>query len=597
MRIGIVGTGRIADRFLEECKAVPEARVTAVYHPNRESAVFFAERHCLNEAEIRLSDDKEAFYEAVDAVYIAAPHQYHYAYARESLLAGKHVLCEKPICLRREEAKILYDLAQENSLVLMEALKTAGCPGFLGMLKLLDGGAIGRPYDVEACFTKIGSASGRELWGEYGGSFVELGSYPLLPIVRILGTQWKDIHMWSLRNTAGTDSYTKMMFSGTDRSATLKTGLGVKSEGELIVAGEKGYLRLPSPWWLTKKVEVHHEDPGRVEVYDFPFEGSGLRYEITVFLERIAGKEVESGSFVTPKESIWMAERMEAFLQERKGEPMEETAVRSAIQSLPKPRIWAHRGCSMVCPENTLPAFLQAARIEGITGIELDIQLTKDGELVVIHDETVDRTTNGSGFVRDHTLQEIKQLCITPSGREEIYHDPVHGETLTIPTLTEVLDLLLPFCRKNHLMINIELKNSVVPYEGMEEKVVQRLSSYGLSDHVIYSSFCHVSLARIKELEPMAKTGALAGDVLICLEGAKKYGADALHPSHTGMAINQETIDTIRESGMPVRMWNHEEPLFGQSRRLKEGNLEKYVLLGATDLITNVPEWYLRRRI
>ncbi len=592
LHIGVVGTGRIAQRFIAECKMVSDVEVSAIYNPRLASVKYFAETNQIDETQVLLTDDKEKFADRVDAVYIAAPHEYHYEYAKEFLSAGKHVLCEKPMVTQGEQAMELFELAKKQNVILMEAVKTASSPGFIKLLQLLERGVIGQPYDVEACFTKIGSAAGREIWGVYGGSFVELGNYPLLPVVKIFGTNSRESYIWSLDNAVGTDSYTKMVISYGQATATLKTGLGVKSEGELIIAGESGYIKVPSPWWLTKKIEVHHENPNQVEVYEAPFEGAGLRYEIVVFAERIRSfgqdaDEVAAGNYVTPQESIWMAYQMEHFLSTREPKVQEDLLIQ--VSNGTRPNIWAHRGCSMAYPENTLLSFQKAAEIKGITGIELDVQLTKDGEMVVIHDEKVDRTTTGTGHVKDYTLKELKELRITPSGGTEPYMEALH-----IPTLWEVFELLEPFCKQNHLMINIELKNSQIRYEGMEQKVIDLVAEFELEDNIVYSSFLHESVGLVKQLNPQAKTGTLAGDLLDCLEGARTYGADALHPSNIGMAINPDTVAMLRDCEIPVRMWNSEEPLFGQSRILKECDLNKYVLLGATDIITNVPEKYLQ---
>ena len=124
--------------------------------------------------------------------------------------------------------------------------------------------------------------------------------------------------------------------------------------------------------------------------------------------------------------------------------------------------IWAHRGCSQNYPENTLLAFQKAAEIPGLTGIELDIQLTKDNHMVVCHDERVDRTTDGIGQVGGYTLAELKKLRI--SG--------INGTWEKIPTIQEVVDLLEDRMKAG-LMLNIELKNSIIPYEGMEERICQ----------------------------------------------------------------------------------------------------------------------------
>lgn len=118
-------------------------------------------------------------------------------------------------------------------------------------------------------------------------------------------------------------------------------------------------------------------------------------------------------------------------------------------------KIWAHKGCSQNYPENTFLAFSKAVGIEGLTGIELDIQLTRDGEMVVFHDEKVDRTTDGIGELRTYTLAEVRTLKI----------DVGNGNFEKLPTIEEVLDLLEEKLRQG-LRLNIELKN----YEGMEEK-------------------------------------------------------------------------------------------------------------------------------
>ena len=124
-------------------------------------------------------------------------------------------------------------------------------------------------------------------------------------------------------------------------------------------------------------------------------------------------------------------------------------------------KIWAHRGCSQRYPENTLLAFGKAMEIQGLAGIELDIQMTKDGELVVIHDERVDRTTEGVGLVRDFTLKELQKLHIYAG----------EHETQRIPAMDEVFDLLHARLASG-MKLNIELKNSVCPYDGMEEMVL-----------------------------------------------------------------------------------------------------------------------------
>ncbi len=257
-----------------------------------------------------------------------------------------------------------------------------------------------------------------------------------------------------------------------------------------------------------------------------------------------------------------------------------------SLKSVQKPRFWGHRGCCMKYPENTIPAFQAAAAIPGVVGIELDVQLTKDGEIVVIHDETLERTTDGHGNVRDYTLEELKKLHITGSRCTE----PVEPH-LTIPTLREVFESILPALRKGFL-INIEMKNSVIRYEGMEEKVMALVKEYDLHDNIIYSSFLPESMGYLKKLDPTVQTGILGEEIHWCSARAIEQGADAVHPSVRGLDPNENALTDLPE-GMPVRCWNSEEPFYGDGRVLREFHMEKYALLGATDLIVNDPGMYV----
>ncbi|RHD09854.1 glycerophosphodiester phosphodiesterase family protein [Lachnospira eligens] len=579
VNVGIIGTGRIASRFLEESRYVSGINVSAIYNPHLESVLWFAKNNNIDiDGPMILTDDSEAFFDAVDAVYIAAPHEMHTEYIRIALDKGKHVLCEKPMGLNKSDIQQMLSVADNKKLVCMEAIKTAYCAGFERILDIVKSGAIGKVRDVEAAFSKIGAAAGREMWGRSGGSFTELASYCLLPVMKLLGTDVKDIHTYSVESPLGTDSYTKMMITYEDGVATIKTGLGVKTEGELIVAGDDGYIRVPSPWWLTKRIEVHHENPNQVEVYEEEFAGGGLRYEIEAFVKCINNPGIVKK--ITDEESIWLSGMMEQFLANR-GE-VKQTVDTEALKRV---GIWAHRGCSKMNPENTLLAFKKAAELEGITGIEFDVQLTKDNEIVVIHDERVDRTTDGTGYVQEYTLNELKQLSI--SGDDEIHR---------IPTLRETFELLAPYCKGKDLRLNIELKNSEIRYEGMEHKVIDMVSEFNLEDYVVYSSFNHDSIGLVRQLKDDADVAYLAGDYHRCMDGISKYGGMTIHPAQLGMPVNKSDVEAIKDAGLRVRMWNGSEPLYGQLRTLPDMDLREYYRLGATDIFTNVPERYCENR-
>ncbi len=307
IRLGIIGTGRIAHRFVPEARLIPGLEIVMVYNPKEESARKFASELEISEYTTHI----EALMAQTDAVYIATPHQTHYAYAKGALEQGKHVLCEKPMVFSKAQAQELFALAKEKGCVLMEGIKTAYCPGFQELLKVVRSGAIGKVYDVEACFTRLTAPDVREMTdAEYGGSFLEFGTYTMLPVMKLLGTKEEGVRFRSVCNDKGLDMYTKAEFDFGERTGLSKTGLAVKSEGELVIAGTEGYLLARAPWWLTKHFEVRHEEPNQREVYDFPFEGQGLRYEIQAFVERIHGNAVEG---VKPEESIWLAEMMENF--------------------------------------------------------------------------------------------------------------------------------------------------------------------------------------------------------------------------------------------------------------------------------------------
>jgi len=240
-------------------------------------------------------------------------------------------------------------------------------------------------------------------------------------------------------------------------------------------------------------------------------------------------------------------------------------------------KIWAHRGCSQRYPENTLLAFEKAAAIQNLTGIELDIQLTKDGELVVIHDERVDRTTEAIGFVRDYMLSQLKKL--------HIYADD--NPVQFIPTIAEVFDLLETRL-KSGFKINIELKNSVYPYDGMEEKIVEMVHKRGLQKAVVYSTFYAKSLEKLKSLDTDAELGMLDNRVSDCMYKIKgECGAAALHPFWKGMDLTAEKL-----KGYTVRAWmsGHLYPEKPTGTKLDLAEMEKK---GITDIILNEPETYL----
>lgn len=308
-RIGIIGTGRIANRFVPEAKLVSGVNMQAVYNPHVDSAKKFARKWELN-----AYNELEKFYEDTDIVYIASPHETHYEYIKSALEHGKHVMCEKPMVLRREQAEEVFAYAKEHNLILFEGIKTAYCPGFQRLLGVACSDVIGNIRNIEACFTKLEKPKSRELTDKkYGGSFLELGSYVMLPILKLFGTDYQELQFDSIEDTKGLDLFTRVSMKYESGLATATCGLGVKSEGRLLISGTKGYIVVEAPWWKTSYFEVHYEDVSKVDKYSETFIDDGLRYEISELLSLI-NHSGNNDFKLTRKESIALAEIMEEFI-------------------------------------------------------------------------------------------------------------------------------------------------------------------------------------------------------------------------------------------------------------------------------------------
>jgi predicted dehydrogenase len=217
------------------------------------------------------------------------------------------------MALKKSDAIAAVSLAKRRGLVLMEGVKTAYCPGFAALLSVARSGVIGEVKDAEACFTKlIPGGAVRERTGADAGAFRELASYPLLAIAKIFGTAPLSARFDSLADESGADGYTKAYFRFKGGFASLKVGISVKSEGELILSGTKGYILVKAPWWKTESFDVRYEDVSRNETFRCAFLGDGLRYEIADFRAAVGGDAVARGK-LTEAEMVFMADMMERF--------------------------------------------------------------------------------------------------------------------------------------------------------------------------------------------------------------------------------------------------------------------------------------------
>lgn len=237
---------------------------------------------------------------------------------------------------------------------------------------------------------------------------------------------------------------------------------------------------------------------------------------------------------------------------------------------MPRTEVWAHRGASgwdrQYAPENTMPAFQKALEM-GADGIELDVQLTRDGEIVICHDERIDRTSRRQGYIQEYTLAELKKIDF---GKPHVEYGFVE-----IPTLREFLEFVKP----TGIRVNVELKTGLLYYEGLEEKTFRLAEEFGLNDRIIYSSFNHYSLEKLKRCFPEARIGLLMGDDTIRLPDYPKiFGAEAIHPPE-GM-VTKDYIDRCHALGLKVNTWTVDNP----------GRMRELIKMGVDAFITDCPD-------
>lgn len=308
--LGIIGCGRVAKRFPIEASVVNGVKIVAAYDIDNKAANLL----CKNNKNIKTYTSLADFYEKIDAVYIATPHLSHYYYIKRSLELKKHVLCETPMLLSGDQANELYKLAERQDKILMEANKTAHCPAFNHLMVMIKSGLIGDIVDIEASLSKLqdGKKDLRELDPtQAGGSLYELGSYPLLPIIKLLGVDYESLTFYS-RMDNDIDLYTKGIFRYSKATCSFKVGLGVKTEGNLVISGTKGYVYVPAPWWKTDYFELRYENQNENKKYFYKWDGAGLRYEIQEFISCIVNKRYSTAR-LRRKESICMANIMQQF--------------------------------------------------------------------------------------------------------------------------------------------------------------------------------------------------------------------------------------------------------------------------------------------
>ena len=288
IKLGCHGVEQVTARFLEEAKYVSGMDTGAVYVENKPDYL----DKFVEDYELKVYPDQEAFYDAIDAVYIVVEPKYQFQAIMNALKHKKHVLVEFPILVTDEQLQEITDLADDNGCIFMEGLKTAYTPAFGKLIALAKSGIIGNILSVDANFTQIlGKQLAEQIRLVDGGSVNALASYPFLAFVKFLGLEYKDIQFFSRNDDKGLDMFTKILVSYENAVATSNVAISGKSEGDMIISGDKGYIYVPAPWWKTEYFEVRFEDLNMNRKYFYKFDGEGLRYEISEFIQCILNKK------------------------------------------------------------------------------------------------------------------------------------------------------------------------------------------------------------------------------------------------------------------------------------------------------------------
>ncbi len=285
IRLGLVGDASFLNKVWYESKAVNGINIEALCTrmPN------VIEKTAINELKL-LTDNYDLMLENVDAVYIRSIPELHFEQIKKAIDAGKHVLCESPLTLKREQSDMLINYSKEKNVILMEAIKTAYSTAYERLLLLIKAGKIGRVISVDATCTSLRN---KDLKGEWNNIF-EWGPTALLPIFQILGTDNQSTKIVTHFRKDDQDSFTKIDFMFNSAVASIKIGDGFKSEGDLIISGSEGYIYVPAPWWKTDYFEIRYENQSDNKRYFYQLDGEGIRYELVAF-----ARAIDCGKFVT----------------------------------------------------------------------------------------------------------------------------------------------------------------------------------------------------------------------------------------------------------------------------------------------------------
>lgn len=312
IKIGLVGEeeGRILNKYFDEANVVNGIHVSGICTINKKLREEIGERLSF------VTDDYYALLDKSDAVYIISHPREHYNQIKAALLKGKHVLVETPITLHESQCAELFQIAGQNKLILMEALKTAYATAYNRLLLLIKSKKIGKVVSVDATCTSLREINPQNAgYNQIWNSICAWGPTALLPIFQILGTEYTEavIHTYYYDKRNKFDAFTKIDFTYKNAVASIKVGRGVKSEGELIITGTRGYIYVPAPWWKTDYFEIRYENSEENKRYFYQLEGEGIRYELVAFSKTIdSGKNL---AYIKENESLAICQIMNQYFE------------------------------------------------------------------------------------------------------------------------------------------------------------------------------------------------------------------------------------------------------------------------------------------
>lgn len=306
LRMGIVGQAPYWAKFVDECSYVNGIQFSGIC-ASRDDMDFIRKQALDKQIDIPLlTEDYDRLLKKTDAVYIVSRPEQHYEEIRHALLQHKHVLCEAPITVNEEQTRELFELADREGCVLMEAIKTAYATAYERVLLVAKSGRIGKIISVDATCTSLSDGLGEAQTdlAKKWNSISAWGPTALLPVFQLLGTKYKARTIVSKYIDAAKkyDGYTKIDFVYPSAVASIRVGKAAKAEGELIIIGENGYIYVPAPWWKTDYFEVRFENPQNNLRHFYQLDGEGIRYEVVAFARSIETKR--NGAYIDEAVSL-----------------------------------------------------------------------------------------------------------------------------------------------------------------------------------------------------------------------------------------------------------------------------------------------------